>query len=384
MTARDARPSKTRAVVVAIEHYGLTGEDLDGPAADAVRFIDWLGRRGVSGGQVTLLASPLEANGTSLEATGVPSRPATRQAIYDLFVDELPKSSGDLLWLYWSGHGLMDSAGGRRLLTADAHDIDPVNIDLDSLLTYLHSDYNAGWPQQVAVIDACAAHATTLPAPQAFPLQRFESVTRQFVIFGAGPGEVAVNQGVRKSGMFSEAFLKALEASPTDRFPPDLKAISKGLVGDFTALRARGQARQTPVTYQETGWDASVRQFSDVEPQSAVAPPGPPEVAPVGADAVAFDLKWELAEAFLGCDIIDDPARRHGLFKRLRRAIYRRIRESDQKYDHVLSAIDVCLDFPGGLQELIHLVRVMEGPESLKVAEVLKVARRILGPDANF
>jgi hypothetical protein len=87
--------ARTRAVLVAVESYELTGQKLDGPARDAVRFLEWLKGRGVHPDQITLLASPLATNLAMIQGTGITHRPATRQSIYDLFVNELPKTSGD-------------------------------------------------------------------------------------------------------------------------------------------------------------------------------------------------------------------------------------------------------------------------------------------------
>jgi len=202
MSAFKADPARTFAVVVGIEKYGIPGVDLDGPVRDACRFVRWLRRREmpVPVSNIHLYASPLGTNAAELDGLDVSWKPAGRESIHKCFTETLPGKAGDLLLLFWGGHGLL-TAGERRLIYADATEVDTLNLDLDSLLNSLHCDLFAGLPRQVAIIDACANHVEHLRAPEVFPCERYESGCEQFVLYGARPGEVAKNDGILKRGV---------------------------------------------------------------------------------------------------------------------------------------------------------------------------------------
>lgn len=91
--------------------------------------------------QIDLLASPKSAlNREHLESAGVPIRgEATRQEVRDYFLDVVPKKKlreNGLFWLFWGGHGHTTEALERRLILADASDLNAENLHLESLLGY--------------------------------------------------------------------------------------------------------------------------------------------------------------------------------------------------------------------------------------------------------
>ena len=246
-------------------------------------------------GQIQLFSSPLPANASAIDELGVPTKPARREPIYKFLTQDLTKRTGQLLLLFWGGHGILTDADDRRLFYADATDTDYLNLDLNSLLTSLRCKPYAGLPRQIVFVDACANHAVHLPGSDTFPIRDLDGHREQFVLLGAKSGEVAVN--ARKSGVFSAALLDDLGAWP---FPPDPPALAERLIARFTALRAAGQARQTPVYFWERTWDGSSHRFSDLVPSATtvaaatIPTPGRPPArrGPSGRKPTSADCCW--------------------------------------------------------------------------------------------
>ena len=197
---------------------------------------------------IHVFASPLEASAAELTTLDIPWQPARREPIFEYFTKELPRKTGDLLFLFWGGHGLL-TTGKRRLIYADASEVATLNLDLDSLHNSLHCDLFAGLPRQVAIIDACANHVEHLQAPEVFPCERYEPGCEQFVLYGAKPGELARNNGTLKSGVFSSAVLDELERHAAGGLPPDFSTMAERLGSRFQELRTAGRTDQTPVFY---------------------------------------------------------------------------------------------------------------------------------------
>jgi nucleoside phosphorylase len=263
MSTVKADPDRTFAVVVGIEKYDIPGADLDGPVRDACRFVRWLREHKVPTGNIHLFASPLGANTAELAGLDVPWQPARREPIFESFTRTLPGTAGDLLFLFWGGHGLL-TAGERRLIYADASEVATLNLDVDSLLNSLRGDLFAGLPRQVAIIDACANHVEHLRDPEVFPSRRYQLGCEQFVLYGARPGEVAKNDGAQKSGVFSSAVLDELESQSSQAFPPNFSAVAEHLTSRFEELRKEGRTDQTPVFYRRQDWNGDSMQLGQI------------------------------------------------------------------------------------------------------------------------
>ena len=116
-------PQRVYAVVVGIERYEAgDGWDLDGPAGSALRIIRWLRGHDVPARNITPLLSPLGTNRTTaikamseLEFEPGQLLPATVDQIRSVITEKLPQMDGDVLILFWSGHGVLDSRKERRL-----------------------------------------------------------------------------------------------------------------------------------------------------------------------------------------------------------------------------------------------------------------------------
>src|SRR5262249_36594835 len=142
---------------------------LPGVASYAVRFAEWALARGVPASRIRLACSwaqePALAPIPEFVRVGTTTESLV-QALLDLMVE-----GGDLLLLYWCGHGVA-AFGARTLFTSNASDVLLANLPIDKIRSLLASGHGAGFPQQVLVFDACANHfehlgyqGRLLPAP---------------------------------------------------------------------------------------------------------------------------------------------------------------------------------------------------------------------------
>ncbi|MEQ8536218.1 MAG: caspase family protein [Coleofasciculus sp. D1-CHI-01] len=153
MIELSAKPELTYGLVVGIEKYLETAWSVPGggPADDAIKFAQWLSARGVPRDNIRLCLSPLE----DIEHSELTIEEATEHKIADLITGWLSEKKGDLLYLFWAGHGLITSTRNRRLLCADSTKQNWQNLDLNSLLIYLSSD-SFKIKHHICIIDACA------------------------------------------------------------------------------------------------------------------------------------------------------------------------------------------------------------------------------------
>jgi len=205
-------PANTCAVVVGIERYDVGDPwNLDGPASDAVRFVDWLCDKQVPGKNILVLLSPLEENrhlGEELTQRGISTQTASHDHIVDALANRLPRLDGELLFLFWGGHGVITSDQKRRLFCANATAANQQVIDLDDLLALLRSKTCSRFKQQIGIIDACANYFEEMRskvslAESGFSRGELDRDVKQFVLYGAATGELARNDTIRKTGAFS-------------------------------------------------------------------------------------------------------------------------------------------------------------------------------------
>ncbi len=148
-------PKRTYALVVGVEKYEAGSIwDLDGPANDARKFVVWLRSRHVPEENILLFLSPLDKNKA---VAGAEVQVATREKVYGAITGILPrKHEGALLYVFWGGHGIITPDNRRLLFYADATQANHLNLDVNSLLASLRSDYFPCFAQQICIIDACA------------------------------------------------------------------------------------------------------------------------------------------------------------------------------------------------------------------------------------
>lgn len=107
---------RTRVVAVGMGSYGNSDWDRTAPALDACRFAQRMVERGVPCEQITMFASPapkVRAKVDELAPRGY--QPATWREVTDFFETQLRNDQGDLLMVFWAGHGV-DNGETQQLL----------------------------------------------------------------------------------------------------------------------------------------------------------------------------------------------------------------------------------------------------------------------------
>ncbi|MFD4348855.1 caspase family protein [Streptomyces coelicoflavus] len=241
-------PARVRALVVGVETYDAgPGWDLPGPARDAVRFHHLLRAAGVPDAHIRLHLAPLPPY-----TPEVPYAPADHATLRRLLVRELPAAPGDVLWVWWGGHGVLDRSGHLRLFCADATTEDKLGIDLDSALERYAGDAVPGFADQLWLVDACETFEEALAfreplPPDALPVGRRGTAHRQTVLRAAGRGRAAANDPVRGTGLFSDVLLALLaDRSSVLPAPPDPEELFPAVRGRIAALREAGRTLQYP------------------------------------------------------------------------------------------------------------------------------------------
>ncbi|MEV6956019.1 hypothetical protein [Streptomyces sp. NPDC051183] len=264
-------PGRTFALVAGVESYDIShGWNLRGPARDALRFAQWLTGPGeVPPDHVRLLLSPLGdpdaldwAASPGLAALKDTYRPATEANVKSVLLDELPKCDGDLLWIFWAGHGYLGRSRELMLPCADALPGQIRHLNLDSALRWWRTDLvtHRRFPLQAALVDACrvdAPHATRL---------NFGSTDygggatvpgrRQFRLYASREGEAAQNDSERAAGRFTEALLGELGQRSVREGVTGLAGAARSIHRSFQELRERGEGWQLPQFLVDRDWDA--------------------------------------------------------------------------------------------------------------------------------
>lgn len=268
-------PARVHALIVGIESYGAGAAwDLPGPARDAVRVHALLRSAGVPEDQLRLHLAPLPPY-----HPGVRYAPADQATLRRALVQELPRARGEVLWVWWGGHGALDRSGHLRLFCADATTADKLGIDLDSALERYRSDAVPSLTEQLWVVDACETFEEDLALrehlpPDALPVGRRTLVHRQTVLRAAGRGRAAANDPVRGTGLFSDVLLGLLtEHAGALPAPPDPEELFPAVRARIAALREAGRTLQYPeIRLQSPERDETL---TPAAPPDAPRPPSP-------------------------------------------------------------------------------------------------------------
>ncbi|CAM5643802.1 hypothetical protein STAFG_0230 [Streptomyces afghaniensis 772] len=267
-TAPRGDPARVHALIVGIERYdaGPTW-DLIGPARDAVRFHRLLRGAGVPEANLRLHLSPLPPH-----VPDVQYEPADRATLRRVLVRELASAQGDVLWVWWGGHGVTDRAGRQRLFCADATTADKVGIDLDSALERYAGDAVPGLTQQLWIVDASANSEDDLNfqqplAPDALPVGRRTLTHRQSLLRAAGAGQAAMNDLAQATGLFSDVMLDLL-ADQAAVLPglPDPQDLFAAVKARFANLRDADRTRQHPEIRLRSSYGSEASAPSSVRP----------------------------------------------------------------------------------------------------------------------
>lgn len=265
-------PGRTFALVAGVESYAVSHHwNLHGPARDALRFARWLTGPGqVPPDHVRLLLSPLEdpdaldwAGSPGLEALRGTYRPATEENAKSALLDELPECDGDLLWIFWAGHGYTDPRGGELMLPcADARPGRIRHLNLDSALRWWRTDLvkHRRFPLQAALVDACRVDAPR-DARWNFGSSDYGGGAtvpgrRQFRLYASREGEAAQNDAERGAGRFTEALLGELGGRSVREGVEGLADTARSIHRAFGELRERGEGWQLPQFVVDRDWDA--------------------------------------------------------------------------------------------------------------------------------
>ncbi|MEQ8753665.1 MAG: tetratricopeptide repeat protein [Coleofasciculus sp. G1-WW12-02] len=292
------KPEQTYGLVVGIEKYQENSWNVDGQVNDALKFAQWLSARGVPRDNIRLCLSPLAGNGTLAESTEWVIEEATESNITTLITDVLSEKKGDLLYLFWAGHGLITSTRNRRLLCANATKQNWQNLDLDSLLVYLSSD-SFKISHHICIIDACANYILesqgrpTNLGSKTFPSGKPKTESQQFVLLATREGEKA-KVSEEKTGYFSQAVREALAEESNGSFPPDMEVITEKVKQRFKAL----DKKQLPTYLYRRNWDGDTDIYhpNQLSPQIPHNLPRSGVIQFVGRDETLKQLHQQLQQ----------------------------------------------------------------------------------------
>ncbi len=263
-------PERTFALVVGVEQYEIGPDwNLHGPSSDALRFAAWLTGPGkVPPDNVRLLLSPLASEGldwsATPELTGLRAqwRTATEQHVKDALLKELARCDGDMLWIYWAGHGFVDQRNEMILVCSDAHEGEIRHLNLDSALRWWRTDRvrHPRFPLQAAIVDACRVPAPRNARPGTIEYGQGGSVRarrRQFQLLACGAGEAAKNDPERRAGQFTKVLLEELARRSPAECVTDLAVIGNTVHSRFEELRRTRRAWQVPQFIRDRDWEES-------------------------------------------------------------------------------------------------------------------------------
>ncbi|MFJ5597746.1 hypothetical protein ACIP95_07375 [Micromonospora parva] len=265
---------RTFALVVGVQDYSDLGPDFarKGIADDAVGFAEVLLRFGVPAANIRLLLSAEEIPPMphGLEVAGPATSAAVRAEIL-----RLPQHDGDLLWVFWAGHGWYADLQSRLLL-ADATAAHQINISFEELVTLCGSEFLPGFGRQVFTVDACRLPNARLPRAESLPeKEEGKSECWQAIMYAAPPRRAAGYSYGDRGGLFSRSLLDALRRADTAVWPPSLADLSTTVLA---GMKDRGSSDSEPTTCY----------FS---PETGVNEPGRRLVAGPAADATkAYEL----------------------------------------------------------------------------------------------
>ncbi|MFC9509356.1 caspase family protein [Streptomyces sp. NPDC057002] len=346
-------PARVHALVVGIEAYEAGDAwRLPGPARDAVRFWRLLRDAGVPESQVRLHLAPLPPYDPQ-----VPYGRADRATLRRALVRELSAAQGDMLWVWWGGHGVLDRAGRLRLFCADAGVADKVGIDLESALARYAGDAVPGLREQMWIVDACEtfeedlAFQEALPA-DALPVGRPNHVHRQTVLRAAGRGRAAANDPVRATGLFSDVLLGLLaDRAAVLPAPPDPEELFPAVRARIAALREEGRTLQHPEIRLQ-GPD-----------RTETLPPAGPPAAPRPLAALQ-----RAVEALLAYPLVNDPDERQTVVAALNPRVTAALRRHSRARTDVVNILGgLARRDPEALWDLFDAVVSVDDDPELKV-----------------
>jgi vWA-MoxR associated protein C-terminal domain/Caspase domain len=247
-------PALAFVIAVGIERYEygplLT---LPGAGAYAVRFANWTLGCGVPPERITLAATWLDEPDRLPD--GVKQVEPTREKMQRV-ITELRHVHGELLLMYWCGHGVVNELGERALFTSDATLGNMLNIPVDGVLRFLGSRAVQGFADQIALIDACGNFVQELGYQERLPGISFPDgqprEVSQFSFLAADEGQTADYDMIEREGTFSKEVMPWLESNARS-LPPDVEGLARDVGKVYREKKARDELRAHPVYWMIGG-----------------------------------------------------------------------------------------------------------------------------------
>jgi len=230
-------PQKTYAVVVGIEKYDKWPK-LPGAASSSLKFAKWLNNQGVPHDNIFLFISESDDNKTLFKDCEFKKNEATSSNIFNVFFEQIKQKSGDLLYIFWAGHGFIDDINSRRLYYTD----DNKNFNLSSLLKSLTTKTFPNFNKQIILIDACAIYATKTSGKHFYGEQLYKEEYRvegvknnneQVVLLATKAGHTAKYNSEENTGLFSKVLLEELQKKGKLLLPEEMREIQENVVNRF-------------------------------------------------------------------------------------------------------------------------------------------------------
>jgi Caspase domain/Effector-associated domain 2 len=361
----DVSPQRSHAIVVGVEAYAAGPSwNLDGPASDAVRMLEYVRACDVPKAHTQAFLAPLPQNGVLRDRAMMLAetvREPTQAALDDLIEQWLPSLQTDLLLVFWAGHGVITVDDERRLYTADATADIKRNVDVNSLLATLRTDRYPHVTRQMVIVDTCANY---IPSPterlthKSYTNGNGVAGVDQFALFAASPGEYAKNLNTEKTGLLTRELLALLPTPRAEVWPPAGPLTAEALARRFITLRQQRQTRQTPSTFWFRGptnsgsYKATDGAYLAQMGLRAVGAAGP-------ARRLSPADKKVLLEALLQLDSMRRQKDRDWIVRQLRPEIGTNIDRSDRDRVDTLMILERS-HYYDGLLELLQAIDLLE------------------------
>lgn len=359
-------PTTTKALLVGIEKYDAGDHlNLNGPAHDVLRMVQWLLRQGIPAGNLTIFLSPLDSNSAIADQirnlTGSTPTSATQSNIRDKLTTKLQQESASLFIFYWGGHGWVTQEGERRLFYADAQIKDERNLDFNDLLVTMRSDHYKEMSRQLFIIDACANyidHSRTKPPSEALSKGKLSPSTEQYALFAAKLGDRAKNLDSEKTGLYTKELLTEFESLPPNiSWLPEIEAISARLQRKFVDLRNQGLTEQTPTTLWNRDWIGNDLSFGQMPIDPVLETT---KILSKMPKELTFSELLQIVNSLIACDTLRDSQRRDVIVDQLRPEIRNNIRRANDPKTDIINIVKTSRNYPGGLKELLAIVNFYE------------------------
>ena len=188
---------------------------LDASKNDAIRFVNWLRANDVPPENISLFSGektkPDWVSGLGVEDWARADSTNIKEKLWNYRGE-----SGDLLLIYWSGHGVLDDRDSdRRVFVSDMRPDRWDNLSIDKLANLLKRGGFPNLKKSVLFVDACSA-VSSQPR-QSIDLPDPPKRTVEFrALYSARQGDKAA------AGFFGAILLPLLERQP---WPPDFDSV---------------------------------------------------------------------------------------------------------------------------------------------------------------